>query len=84
MSVRPSVRPSVRNAFVKIAENGVMQDEDASYVVYTALFPSQMLKKQVEANKLASIAKRFSAAASFQQNSILKLCALFRKFLAIS
>ena len=41
MSVRPSVRPSVgwsvRNAFVKIAENGVMQDEDASYVVYTAL-----------------------------------------------
>ena len=35
--VGPSVRPSVRNAFVKIAENGVMQDGDASYVVYTAL-----------------------------------------------
>ena len=35
--VRPSVAPSVRNAFIKIAENGVMQDEDASYVVYTAL-----------------------------------------------
>ena len=28
----------VRNAFVKIAENGVIQDRDASYVVYTALF----------------------------------------------
>ena len=37
-SVRPSVGPSVRDAFVKIAENGLMQDEDASYVVYTALF----------------------------------------------
>ena len=36
--VRRSVGPSVRNAFVKIAENGVMQDVDASYVVYTALF----------------------------------------------
>ena len=33
-----SVRPLVRNAFVKIAENGVMQDGDASYVVYMALF----------------------------------------------
>ena len=32
------VRQLVRNAFVKIAENGVMQDGDASYVVYTALF----------------------------------------------
>ena len=38
MSVGPSVGPSVRNAFVKIAKNGVMQDEDVSYVVYTALF----------------------------------------------
>ena len=37
-SVHPSVHPSVRNAFVKIAENGVMQDEEASDVVYTALF----------------------------------------------
>ena len=37
-SVRRSIRPSVRNAFVKIAENGLMQDGDASYVVYTALF----------------------------------------------
>ena len=37
-SVRPLVRPSVGNAFVKIAENGVMQDGDASYVVYTTLF----------------------------------------------
>ena len=36
--VRPLVRRSVRNAFEKIAENGVMQDEDASNVVYTALF----------------------------------------------
>ena len=27
-SVCTSVRPLVRNAFVKIAENGVMQDED--------------------------------------------------------
>ena len=36
--VRPSVGPFVRHAFVKIAENGVMQDEDASYAVYTALF----------------------------------------------
>ena len=37
-TVRPLVRPSVHTAFVKIAENGVMQDGDASYVVYTALF----------------------------------------------
>ena len=36
-SVRRSVGPLVRDAFVKIAENGVMQDGDASYVVYTAL-----------------------------------------------
>ena len=36
-SVGPSVGPSVCIAFVKIAENGVIQDEDASYVVYTAL-----------------------------------------------
>ena len=36
-SVRWSVHPLVRDAFVKIAENGLMQDEDASYVVYTAL-----------------------------------------------
>ena len=35
---RSVVGPSVRNAFVKIAENDVMQDGDASYVVYTALF----------------------------------------------
>ena len=35
--VRLSVRRSVRDAFVKIAENGVLQDGDASYVVYTAL-----------------------------------------------
>ena len=47
-SVRWSVGPSVRHAFVKIAENGVMQlcsyavmryaVRGASYVVYTALF----------------------------------------------
>ena len=36
--VRPSVHRSVRDAFVKIAKNGMMQDGDASYVVYTALF----------------------------------------------
>ena len=36
-SVGPLVGPSVRNAFVKIAENGVMQDGDASYVVHKAL-----------------------------------------------
>ena len=36
-SVRRSVRPFVRNAFVKIAENGVMQVEDSSYVLYTRL-----------------------------------------------
>ena len=49
-SVRRSVRRSVRNAFVKIAENGVMQDGDASYVVYTALFisPRLMLKNRRE------------------------------------
>ena len=35
--VRWTVGPSVHNAFVKIAENGVMQDRDASYVMYTAL-----------------------------------------------
>ena len=36
-SVGPSVRRLVRNAFVKIAENGVMQDEGASRAVYPAL-----------------------------------------------
>ena len=36
------VCPSVRNAFVKIAENRVMQDEDASYVVYTAVFVQEL------------------------------------------
>ena len=35
--VRPSVGPSVRNAFVKIAVNGVIQDEGASRAVYPAL-----------------------------------------------
>ena len=39
--VRPSVGPlvgrSVGNAFVKIAENGIMQDEGASRAVYPAL-----------------------------------------------
>ena len=46
-SVGPLVGPSVHDAFVKIAENGVMQDGDASYVVYTALFYtcSKKLKK---------------------------------------
>ena len=42
ISIRGCVRPSirrcvgrlVRNAFVKIAEDGVMQDGDASYVVH--------------------------------------------------
>ena len=43
-SVGPSVGPSVHDAFVKIADNGVMQDGDASYVVYTALFHR---KKQI-------------------------------------
>ena len=37
ISIRGCVRPLVRNAFVKIAENGVMQEGAASYVVYTAL-----------------------------------------------
>ena len=37
-SGRRSFGPSVGHAFVKITENGVMQDGDASYVVYTALF----------------------------------------------
>ena len=37
-SIGRSVGPSVRNAFVKIAENGVMQDEGASRAVYPALF----------------------------------------------
>ena len=36
--VRPSVGRSVRDAFIKIAKNGVMQNEDASYVMYTTLF----------------------------------------------
>ena len=36
-SIGQSVRPSIWHAFVKIAENRVMQAEDASYVVYTAL-----------------------------------------------
>ena len=49
MSVRPSIRPSVgplvRDAFVKIAENGVMLDGDASYVVYTALLKLYMIHK---------------------------------------
>ena len=46
-SVRPSIHPLVHrlvcNAFVKIAENGVMQDGDASYVVYTALLISEQI-----------------------------------------
>ena len=37
ITIRGCVRPLVRVAFVGIAENGVMQDGDASYVVYTAL-----------------------------------------------
>ena len=37
-SVCWSIGPSVCNAFVKIAENVVTQDEDASYVVCTPLF----------------------------------------------
>ena len=37
--VCPSVRPLVHNAFVKIAENGVMQDGDATYIVYTDIRP---------------------------------------------
>ena len=35
------------HAFVKIAENGVMQDGDASYVVYTALFNDAKVAKMV-------------------------------------
>ena len=31
----------VRDAFVKVAENRVMQDLDASYVVYTGLVESK-------------------------------------------
>ena len=42
-SVGRSVGPSVRNAFVKIAETGVMRDGDASYVVFTALFADALL-----------------------------------------
>ena len=37
-SVGPAIHWSVLNAFVKIAETDIMQDEDASCVVYTALF----------------------------------------------
>ena len=48
MSVRPLVHPLVRplvcNAFVKIAENGVMQDEGASGAVYPALFVTISVK----------------------------------------
>ena len=36
-SVGPSVCRSIRHAFVKIAENGMMQEDDAFDVVYTAL-----------------------------------------------
>ena len=47
-SVRPLVRRMVRNASVKIAENGKIQDGDASYVVYTALLDaSSHLYKRV-------------------------------------
>ena len=38
LSGGPLVRWLVHNTFVKIAENGVMQDGHASYVVYMALF----------------------------------------------
>ena len=49
-SIRGCVRPSVRqsvcwsigHAFMKIAEKGVMQDEGAPYVVYTALLDLQV------------------------------------------
>ena len=44
--VHPSVGPLVRNAFVKIAESGVMQDGDASYVVYMALFRVRFLSQR--------------------------------------
>ena len=37
-SVDLSIRWSVHNAFVKIAENGVMQVGDTSYAAYMALF----------------------------------------------
>ena len=50
-SVCTSVRPLVRNAFVKIAQNGIMQDEDASYVVYTALLVACTLRR-VKAHKI--------------------------------
>ena len=38
LSVSWSVGRLVCNAFVKITENGIMQDGDASYVMYMALF----------------------------------------------
>ena len=58
-SVRRSVPPSVRNAFVKIAENGVMQDEGASRAVYPALFFSA-LTTHSQTSSILSIFGRFS------------------------
>ena len=49
-SVGPSVGPLVRNAFVKIAENGVMQDEGASRAVYPALFTTPPTLSPIRGN----------------------------------
>ena len=38
-----SVGPVVRNAFVKIVENGIVRDEDASYVMYMAFLAITIL-----------------------------------------
>ena len=46
--------PSYRDArtHLKIAENSIMQDEDASYVVYTALFYEiPVTPKQVDVDR---------------------------------
>ena len=74
-SVGPSVGPSVRNAFVKIAENGVMQDGDASYVVYTALFTTFLFP-------LDNFLCFFAAGDSNSQTAVMELCSCYLKMCA--
>ena len=47
-SVGRSIRPSVLNAFMKIVENGVMQDKGASRAVYPALFAFCPITRQIQ------------------------------------
>ena len=66
-SVGLSVRPSVRDIFVKIAENGVMQDGDASYFLYTTLSDASTINI---AEKLLNIAEKLLDIAKKSLNVV--------------